>query len=106
MTYKILKANGEYVYITTIHLFKQRELASSEHKKMRNNFDVSVAEALGYSATIFEFDYKEYTYLTPDIEYYDNFDQDGAKGSPEDSPSLPATSEFNDQYLNVDLMLP
>ena len=65
-----------------------------------------MAESLGPDATISNFEYKEYTDLAPDLDYYDNFDEVCAKGIPDESPSLPATSEVNDQYLNIELMLP
>ena len=80
MTYKILKEKGDYVWRTTVFLLNPTELACLDHKQLRNDFDASVAEALGPIDTISDFDYKEYTDLTPDIDYYDNFDEDGAKG--------------------------
>ena len=55
-----------------------------------------MAEDLGTTATIYDFDYKKQTYLTPNIDYYDDFDEDSAKVIPEKSPSLPVTSEVND----------
>ena len=92
--------------ITTVCLLNPTELACSQHKQLRNDFNASVAEALGPAATIYDFDYNEYTDLTPDLDYYDDFDYDCARGSPDKYPYRPATSEVNDQYLNVDLMLP
>ena len=44
--------------------------------------------------------------VTPDLEYYDDDDEDGIEGIPDMAPSVPATTEMNDQYLNVDVMLP
>ena len=65
-----------------------------------------MAEALVPATTISDFYYKECTNLTPDLYYYDNIDEDGAEGIPDKYPSLPATSEVNFSYLNVDLILP
>ena len=92
--------------ITTVCLLNLTEIACSEHKQLRNNLEASGEKALGPADTISDFDYKEYTDQTPDLDYYNNFDEDGAKGIPDESPSLPATSEVNDYYLNVDLMVP
>ena len=55
MTYKILKANGEYVCRTTVSFLSPTELACLEHKQLRNYFDASVAEALGPAVTISDF---------------------------------------------------
>ena len=92
ITYKILKANGEYVFRTTVCLFNPTEISCSEHKQLWNNFDASVVEDLGPSTTISDSDYKEYTDITPDFDYYDDFDEDGAEGCLEESPSLPVAS--------------
>ena len=35
--------------------------------------------------------------VTPGLEYYDDDDEDGIEGSPETAPSIPATTELNDQ---------
>ena len=51
--------------ITIVNLLKPIELACSEHKQSREEFDASVAEALGPAVTIYDFNYKEYTDLTP-----------------------------------------
>ena len=106
MTYKILKANGEHVCRTIVCLLKPTKLACSYHKQLRNEFEASVLESLGPADTISGFYYKECTDLTPDIYYYEKFDEDGAEGSPDESPSLTATSEFNDRYLDLYLMIP
>ena len=81
MPYKILKANDYYVCRTTFRLLKPTELACSEQKQLRNNFDAYVGDSLGPTATIYDFDYKEYTDLTPDIDYYNRFDEDSTKES-------------------------
>ena len=44
--------------------------------------------------------------VTPDLEYYDDDDENGIEGSPDTALYVPATTELNDQYLNVDFMLP
>ena len=105
MTYKTLKANTDYVCRITICLLNPTELSCSEHKQLRNKFDAYVVESLDPVATISDFYYKEYTDLTPYLDYYNGFDEDGTKGSLDESPSLPSTSEVNDQYLNIDLVL-
>ena len=97
MTYKILKAKGYYVCRTIVNSLKPIELACSEHKQSREDSDASVAEALGPAATIYDFNYKEYTDLTPDLDYYDDFDENSAIGIPDDYLSLPATSGVNGQ---------
>ena len=65
ITYKIMKTNGKYVCRTTVCSLNPTELACSYYKQPRNEFDASVAEALGPAATIYDFDYNEYTDLTP-----------------------------------------
>ena len=50
-----------------------------------------MAEVLSPAANISNFYYKEYINLTPDFDYYDDFDEDSVEGSPNNSPSLPAT---------------
>ena len=92
MNYKIMKVNGEYVCRTTVWSLIPTGLAWSEHTQLRNKFDAYVAKSLGPAATISDFDYKEYTDLTPDLYYYGNFDKYGAEGSTDDSPSRSATS--------------
>ena len=106
MSYRILKENGEYVCRTTARLLNRTERDLSEHNQLRNNFDAYMAEAFGSAATITDLYYKKYTDLTPHLDYYNNFDEDSAKGSPDDYPSVLSTSEVNDQSFNVDLMIP
>ena len=92
MTYKIMKANGEYVCRITVCLMIPTELSCSENKELRNDFDASVAEALVLTSTVSEFDYKEYTDLPPDLDYYYDLDEDSAVGILDKSPPLPTTS--------------
>ena len=103
MTYKILKSNGNYVCRTSVRHLNQKELASEEHKQTITEFITSVEEALGPSAQVSDLDEAD---VTPDLEYNDDDDEAGKEGSPDMAPSVPATTELNDQYLNVDLMLP
>ena len=91
---------------TTVCLLNPTELTCSAHKQLRNYFDAYVSESLGPAANISDFDHKEYNDLTPDLDYYNYFYEYSAKGSPDESPSLPTTSEVNDHYFNVDLMIP
>ena len=58
MTYITLESNGDYFCRTTVCSLIPTELVCSEHKKLRDNFDASVLEALGPSATISDFYYK------------------------------------------------
>ena len=85
---------------------KPTELAFSEHKQLWNNFDASVEEALGPTVTISYFDYKLYTDLTPDLDYYEDFDENSDKVSLEEFPYFPATLKVIEKYLNIDLMPP
>ena len=105
MTYNYFESKRQ-ACVQNFFFLNSAELSCSQHKQLWDEFDASVAESLGPAATISDFDYKEYTDLTPDIDYYDNFDEDGSEVSPDDSPSLPATSEVNDWYFNVGLVLP
>ena len=43
--------------------------------------------------------------VTPDLEYDDDDDEDSINAIPDTDPSVPTTTELNDQYLNVDLIL-
>ena len=58
ITYKILKANDDYVCRTTVRWLILTELSCSDNKQIQNNFDASVVEALGLAATNSDFDYK------------------------------------------------
>ena len=102
MTYNILKGNGEYICRNTVRPLVMTELASPEHKEQRKDFYASVKEALGPCANVSDFDSNE---LTPELEKYVN-NEDGIEGNTYEVPEVPATPEFNDQYLNIDLILP
>ena len=65
-----------------------------------------MAESLGPTVTISYFDYKLYTDLTPDLDYYEDFDENSDKVSLEEFPYFPASSEFNEHNLSVDLVPP
>ena len=61
-----------------------------------------MAEALGHPATVYEFYSND---LTPELENY-FYNENGIEGNPDEVPGVIATPYFNDQYLNVGLMLP
>ena len=102
MTYKILKSNGTYVCRTSVRQLNQEELDSEEHNQTRTELTTSVEEALGPSTQVSDFDEAD---VTPNLEYYDDDDEGAIEGSPDTASSVPVTTELNDQYLNVDLML-
>ena len=58
MTYKILEENFEYVCRTTFRSLKPNELAFSEHKQLRDDFNTSVADSLGPAITVYDFDHQ------------------------------------------------
>ena len=60
-----------------------------------------MAEAHGTPSAIYYFDAN---YLTPKYDYYVD-DEYRIEGHTDEVPEVPATPEFNYQYLNIDLML-
>ena len=86
---------------TTVRPLNDFERVCSEHKQLCDSFDTRVCEKLGPKATMNDFDHDE---LAPAHEQYFNKSGDMVKGSPDDMPKVLATSEYGDQYVNVDIM--
>ena len=68
---------------------------------MTKYFDDNIIEKIGVPATDNDFD-KDY--LTPTYEYYDDDHQDTTPDAPPEQ--LTPTPEIEDNYLNMELMLP
>ena len=100
MCYKILKANKEIVFRTTVRPLTLVELADPCHIKMRTDFNTQIADCLGAAPTMTNFDPSD---LTPDCIYYEDDESSYQEGSPDEI--LP-TPEGNDNYVSVEIMLP
>ena len=100
MCYKILQANKEIVFRTTVRPLTLVELADPCHIKMRADFDTQIADRLGAAPTMNDFEPSD---LTPDCIYYEDDETSCQEGSPDEI--LP-TPEGNDNYVNVEIMLP
>ncbi len=101
MTYKILKSNGEVVHCSTVCPWTLEEEASPEFSAAKRDFVTEAHEALVPGAQASDF---EGLLLTLDFEYYDNDEEDGFEGSPDEI--LPPTPEFSNNYVGAELMLP
>ena len=101
MTYKILKSNGEVVHRSTVRPWTLEEEASPEFAAAKIDFMAEAHGALGPGAEASDF---EGPSLTPDFEYYDDDEEDGFEGSPDET--LPPTPEFSDNYVGAELLLP
>ena len=60
-----------------------------------------IKEALDPAAIIDDFDDKD---ITPEFEYYDDNEEDGFEGTPDEI--LPPTPEVDDTYVGTNVMLP
>ena len=99
MTYKILKANGEFVCRSTVRHLTPDELDSDVHQEKHCIFDAGIEEKLGKATTQHDFDPEN---LTPDHDYY----KDGVEGKPDAPPEdMPPTPVFNDHYIGAVLIL-
>jgi len=103
MTQKILVDTGEVWCRTTVRSLTDSELTNPAHIASRVSFDLKIEQRLGPNATVDDFEADE---LTPAHEYYSDGTDNVIEGSPDDLPDVPATSEWQDQYVNVDLMFP
>ena len=100
MCYKILKANKEIAFQTTVRPLTLAELVDPCHIKMRTEFNTQIADRLGAAPKMTDFDPSD---LTPDCIYYEDDESSYQEGTPVEI--LP-TPEGNDNYVNVEIMLP
>ena len=96
LTAKILKANGQDVYRSTLQHLTDKELDSPIHIKMICIYDKSIERCLGPGATEADFPDKD---LTPEYPHYDDY----GIGPVAIENVMP---EAGDNYVNAEIMLP
>ena len=102
MTDRILKANGEFVPRSTSRDLTIEERENPAHIELRRKFTEICETVLGPKATPGHFTPDE---LTPEWELFEN--DDGQEGTVDAPPKeLEPTPKANNNYVNVDIMLP
>ena len=101
-TAKILKANGQVTYRSTLRLLTPEELASPEHAALRSEFDASILRKLGPHATKDDFPIED---ITPDPDFVEDDPLLGDESVNDDNTPTP-TPESGDQYLMSKLLFP
>jgi hypothetical protein len=93
LTFRILKANGQFNCRTTVQPLNDDELQSSVHQKEHQDFNQSIVTHLGPAATADDFEAED---LTPDPVYFDN-----AHIIDPDYGDAEITPEMGDNYLTA-----
>jgi hypothetical protein len=101
MTHKVLKPNGQVLSRNTVRSWTPEEERSDALMKARQEYMTSVEAALGPACTEDDFEDDE---LTPVFESYEDEDEDGMEGTPDEV--LPPTPEAGDNYVGARLLLP
>ncbi len=99
MTAAILKSNGQVVYRRTFRPLTPEELADPVQVKHRQEFDESVAEALGPGMQVEDLPPDA---ETPEFDLYGDDDGEDHQHVPEPEP----TPDTADEYLNAEVLLP
>ena len=103
MTAKILKANGQIVYLSTYRRLTDDELQAPEEIKLRDNFDKLIHQKLGKPVTPEDLrDFGE-DVPTPEYELYDD-DFEGTKNNVPDIDDV--MPEYQDNYVGAEVNLP
>jgi len=104
MTSKILKENGQVLYRSTYRALNPEELESLEHKRLRDAFDLSIAEKIGGPTMEGELIKLDPDAVTPEYEPY----QDDEEGTPKHAPDAEdlVTPEDYDNYVGAHVNLP
>ena len=76
-------------------------MTNPDHIAITKTFDDNIIQKIGVPATENDFD-KDY--LTPTFEYYNDDNQDTTPDAPPEN--LTPTPEIEENYLNMELMLP
>ena len=96
---QILKANGQFVFSSTLRHLNADELNCMNHVEMCKAFDASIYEAIGMAATENDFPAED---LTPDYEAYDGtimtFDPDYG--------NIEVTLETGGTFIGAEILLP
>ena len=102
MNVKIFKANGEVVLWSTLRGLMIKEKENTAHIEPRRNFSETCKNVLGPKGTLGNFMPEE---LTPECELYtDDYGQEGTADAPPED--LEPTPKANNNYVNVNIMLP
>ena len=99
MTAKILKANGQFVYRSTLRQLTQEELDSPVHQEARRKFNESIDASLGPGSTDADFDAED---LMPELPHMEDQDIDNSDDETPDE----VTPEAGDAYVNAEISLP
>ena len=103
MTHKVLKANGETIFRSTVRAWNQEEEDNPVLMQQRKDFMDSIKDTCGPRAKPQDFPKDA---LTPEFEYYadDSQQEEGFEGTPDEI--LPPTPEFGDNYVGARVLLP
>lgn len=105
MTRKVLKANGQVVYRSTVRSLTPDEMADATAKEAREKFTESVNSILGDS-----FKYEDFS-NDPELEsfetpIYDRYEDEVDGGMPEVPDELDEDVDTHDQYVGAEVTLP
>jgi hypothetical protein len=102
---KILKANGQVVYRSTLRHLTPDELIEPAHIACRNNFDTGIMTALGSSALWDDFPAEDHT-PDPDIDLDDASLLGDDFDPTNNAPVLEPTPEVGDNYVSAEILFP
>ena len=102
MTAKVLKANGQVLYLSTYWLLTLDELADPELTKKCQDFDTSISQKLGEPMSADVFDELDPDMVTPEYQLY----EDDLEPSFEVPDVNAVTPEYQDDYIGAKVSLP